>query len=537
MSATKLTEGICTLAIMNLSRIRTWCETHPWRVIVGVFVVMLVIGFVVSDDYATSMDEPPLFEFGMQAWRYLFLGGPVPAAIDWKFHTPVYQLLFIAIGRSVSEYGFLSSVIAMRFASFLTFCLGWWALFFLAKRVTGSPWWALLTVLWLTISPRMFAHAFYNPKDLPTLTFFTLSVLMLVRALDRPTIWRIAAFGLATGFSISLRPFALLLPMFAVLGFGLKAITAPAERRRSWILWGLASLVATFVLTIAVWPLLWTDPLGGLYGAILDNTSRTDEGFYLGAYYRPQLPWHYLIVWMAVTIPVVYSFLFMAGTGLSLARLARPLAFFREQPVIVFALPWLGLPILAKMMGRIGLFDEWRHLLFIYPAFLLIAVYGAKRLWDGAKGYWRAGLAALVLLQMLATLVWMVRWHPFEYVYFSVPSSWVKGKMEMDYWGLSYLEGLKWIAANDQSPRIPVYIRNDVGITDILMLPPEDQARIYAVKSSAQAMYIVDILRWSQYQHVVPVDRLVHTVEADGLPMLWIYRGPYETDQYPVYKT
>lgn len=522
---------------MSLSQIRRWCEQHPWHVVGAVFGLLLFIGWMVCADYATSMDEPPLFEFGMQAWRYLFLGGPVPAAVDWKFHTPVYQLLFIAVGRSVSDFGFLSSVTAMRFTSFLCYCAGWWSLFFLAKRVTKSQWWALLCVLMFTISPRMFAHGFYNPKDLPGLVFFTLSVLLLVRLLEKQTLWRALVFGLATGFTISLRPFALLLPAFAVLGFGIHAITAPASERMRWVLWGTASLVATFVLTIAVWPLLWTDPLGGLYGAILDNTTRTDEGFYLGTYYRPQLPWHYLPVWMAITIPLAYSAFFAAGTGLSLAQLHRPLEFFKRQPIIFLALLWLGLPVLAKMLGKIGLFDEWRHLLFIYPAFLLLAVFAIQRLWQEAGALWRKVIAGILLFQMLATLAWMIRWHPFEYMYFSVPSSWVQGKMEMDYWGLSYYEGLKWIAANDKSDRIPVYIRSDVGIGDILFLPPEDQARIYAVKSSAQAVYILDMLRWSHYQHVVPVDRLVHTVEADGLPMMWIYRGPYETDQYPVYKT
>lgn len=445
-------------------------------------------------------------------------------------------MLFVWLAQLLEGQGFMATMIAARFLSFLVFCLGWWSLFFLAKRVTKSQWWALLAVAFFTLSPRMFAHGFYNPKDLPTLTFFTLGVLALVRLLEKPTVLRTVLFGLVTGFAISLRPFALLLPAFAGLGFGLKAVMAPASERRRWALWGVASLVAIFCLMIAVWPLLWHDPLGGLKGAILDNTTRTDEGFYLGQYYRPTFPWHYLPVWMLLTIPLGYSALFATGTGLALAQLRRPFQFFQRQPIIIFALLWLGLPLLAKFMGRIGLFDEWRHVLFVYPAFLLLAVYGAKQLWERTRGRVRQVLAGLVLLQMAVTLVWMVRWHPFEYMYFSVPSSLVKGQMEMDYWGMSYFDGLQWIAAHDQSPRIPIYIRNDVGIVDLLMLPPADQARLYAVKSPAQALYIVDPLRWSQYEQVVPEELLLHTIDVDGLPILWIYRGPYQTDRLPTYK-
>jgi hypothetical protein len=239
---------------------------------------------------------------------------------------------------------------------------------------------------------------------------------------------------------------------------------------------------------------------------------------------------------MALTLPLAYSALFVAGLGFAAWELRRPLRFAAERPLLLIALLWIGLPVLAKMLGRIGLFDEWRHLLFIYSAFLLIAVFGAKRLWETLGDWPRRAAAALVVLNMAATLVWMVRWHPFEYLYFSVPSSWVKGEMEMDYWGLSYLEGLKWIAANDKSERIPVYLRSDVGIGHLLMLPPADQARLYAVKSSAQALYILDALRWVHYQPVIPDDRLLHVVEADGLPMMWVYRGPFTSDKLPDYK-
>ncbi len=518
------------------STIHRWCDEHPWLLTGAVFALLVCVAWMVRTDFAMSMDEPPLFAFGLQAWDYLFKGGPLPAASDWRFHTPVYQLAFIWLSHQMAGEGYMATMAASRLLSFAVFCIGWWSLFFLAKRVTGSHWWALLAVLFLTISPRMFAHAFYNPKDLPTLTFFTLSVLLLARLVDRPTAVRTVLFGLVAGFSISLRPFSLLLPAFAGFWFGMRCLQAPASERRGWALWGLGSLVATFALTIAVWPLLWHDPIGGLIGAIFDNTTRIDEGLYLGTVYDARFPWHYIPVWMALTIPLAYSALFLTGAGLVLMGLRRPRPFFARQPLAVIALLWIGLPFIAKLLGRIGLFDEWRHLLFVYPAFLLLAIYGAKRLWEASSVLWRRVLAGAVLLNMAATLFWMVRWHPFQYVYFSVPSSLVKGKMEMDYWGLSYYAGLKWIADNDKTERIPVYIRNDVGIGDLLMLPPADQKRLYAVKSSAQALYIVDTLRWSRYEHVVPEDRLVHRVIVDGLPILWIYRGPYQTEKLPDYK-
>lgn len=519
-----------------LSTIRRWCDEHPWQLAGIVFACLLVIAWIVRTDFATSMDEPPLFAYGLQAWDYLFKGGPVPTAADWRFHTPVYQMVYIWLSKQMAGQGYMATVAVSRLLSFLVFGIGWWSLYALARRLTASHWWALFTVVCLTLSPRMFAHAFYNPKDIPTFAFFTLAVLLLARLIERPSVLRVVFFGLATGFAISLRPFSLLLPAFAGLWFGLKWLWSPPSERRSVALWGVASLAAVLMLTIAVWPMLWTNPIGGLMGAIFDNTSRSDEGFYLGTYYDTRFPWHYLPVWMALTIPLAYTALFLAGLGFLIAELRRPVQLAKKHMLLLIALLWIGLPFIAKLLGRIGLFDEWRHLLFIYSAFLLIAAFGAKRLWETLGTWPKRIAAALVLLNMAATLIWMVRWHPFEYMFFSVPTSFVKGQMEMDYWGLSYYAGLKWIADNDKADRIPVYIRNDVGIGDLLMLPAADQARLYAVKSSAQALYIVDPLRWSHYQQVVPEDRLVHQVMVDGLPALWIYRGPYQTAELPDYK-
>lgn len=518
-----------------LSTIRRWRDDHPWQLAGIVFAFLLLIAWIVRADFAMSMDEPPLFAYGLQAWDYLFNGGPVPPAADWRFHTPLYQFVFIWLAKHLPSDGMLIFGVS-RFVSFLVFSIGWWSLYALARRLTGSHWWALGTVVCLTLSPRMFAHAFYNPKDIPTFAFFTLGVLLLARLMEKRSALRVVLFGLVTGFAISLRPFSLLLPAFAALWFGLDWLRAPAREKRPTALWGLATLAAVLLLTIVVWPRLWSDPIGGLAGAIFDNTSRSDEGFYLGTHYDTRFPWHYLPVWMVLTVPLAYSALFLSGLGFAAWELRRPKRFLFERPLLLVALLWIGLPVLAKMLGRIGLFDEWRHLLFIYSAFLLIAVFGAKRLWE-TLGTWPRRIAvALVALNMAATLVWMVRWHPFEYLYFSVPSALVKGEMEMDYWGLSYVEGLRWIAANDQSARIPVYIRNDVGVGHILMLPPADQARLYAVKSSAQALYILDTLRWTHYEPSVPEDRLLHVVTADGLPVMWVYRGPFQTDKLPDYK-
>lgn len=488
-----------------------------------------------ADDYGLSMDEGPLFAFAQEVWRYLFQGGAYPQTADWKFHSPVYHMLFIVVMKMFPPASDLGLVTQRHVISFLTFCVGWWSTLFLARRVSGSWWWALLAAVWMALSPRIFAHAFYNPKDMPTLSFFALSMVLLVRSLERPTAVRILLFALAAAFTVSMRPFGLLLPAFAVLAALPHAATRHREQRRRWIMIAVAYVVSVLLLTIVVWPRLWTQSFGHLAEAFLKNVSRGDEGWYFGEH-RSQFPWHYLFVWIGITTPVAYTLLFLCGYGVTLAAvLRRPLDMLRTAPVAAMSLLWVTLPILGKLSGRIGLFDEWRHVLFLYPAVLLLALIGAQWLWGRLPAVPRMLAAVLVCTGMASTALWMVRNHPLEYLYFSVPPSWVRGNVEMDYWGLSYREGLQWIAAHDDRPHIAVYLRDHVGVAAVQHLDPVLRARISAVNSADRADYIVDTLRWTHYAHVVPPDRIVHVLEIDTLPFLWIYRGPYAAPELPVY--
>ncbi|MDD4319583.1 MAG: glycosyltransferase family 39 protein [Candidatus Peribacteraceae bacterium] len=510
---------------------------HARQVTALAFCALLLLGWLLRGSYGLSMDEIPLLAYGQQAWDYFFFdGAPEPAAVDWTFHTPLLQMAFIAVTRIVRIADMHDMLLAKRFFNIVVFSVGWLAFLGLVRRLTGSRWWALLGGLWLILSPRLFAHAFYNPKDVPTLAFFTLAVLLLVRLLERPTFLRLALFALAAGFTISLRPFGLLLPCLALLPLCFEAWENRGAERRRWLLLAGGAVLATAVCTVAVWPLLWHDPVGRFLGAIGDNVSRNDEGFYLGMT-RSRFPWHYLFVWMGVTIPAAYTVLFLAGTAFAATWAVRqPRSFLRESPVAALALLWFALPVAARLTGRIGLFDEWRHLLFVYPAFLLLALAGCRALLAALPRRWMRGTAAaLVAAQMASVGWWMVRNHPFEYMYFSVPAAWAQGRMELDYWGVSHREGLRWILANDPRPSISVYIRDTDGVATVPTMTEEERARLRVMKRPDAAEYILDTLRWSGYEHVVPPDRLVHALSVDGLAFLWIYRGPFETDRFPVY--
>ena len=94
---------------------------------------------------------------------------------------------------------------------FVIFWVGCWALYGLAWQRFRRRRWALLTVLLLVLSPRFFAEAFFNGKDIVFMAGFTLAMYTLVRLRARPTLGRTALHALATALTIDVRVPGLLL--------------------------------------------------------------------------------------------------------------------------------------------------------------------------------------------------------------------------------------------------------------------------------------------------------------------------------------
>jgi hypothetical protein len=187
------------------------------------------------------------------------------------------------------------------------------------------------------------------------------------------------------------------------------------------------------------------------------------ELLYLGRFIRgTDLPWHYIPVWISITTPLLYLGLFLVGTFIALRQIAsRGIALWQgdeELQDVVF----LGLvvtPVGAVILLHSVVYDGWRHLYFIYPAFMLLAIRGWVFIW-GNDLVWtirKSLLAIVTVISIVYTTAWMWKAHPFQNVYFNIlAGSEPRSRYELDYWGLSNRKALEYIVKNDQSDVICV---------------------------------------------------------------------------------
>ena len=500
------------------------------------FALFAVIGLLSYRDYGIPYDEGIMDALGRDSYNYVFNGDEWPTNEDWRHHgtfieLPIYAIQKLFVDPTDPERVYVR-VWIRHFLTFITFFLATLTFFFLARRHFKNTWYALLCCLMFVLTPRIFAHGFYNSRDIPQLMLFTLGILTMLRLLEQPTPGRAVVHGVVMACALATRLTAMILPVFTILLLVLEMIRMPEHRKE--LLRTSLKIVPTFfivmvVMTWALWPFLWEQPIthfleayrfmSTLGGSAVELLGKTYDG----------MPWHYPFVWIAATVPVIYTLFFLIGIVTILVELIRSFTRLteRHRNELLFLL-WFFLPIVSLWVTGAGIYNEWRHLFFIYPAFLLIAVTAVRQtlmfsrtltLWP--KRIVSGAVIGLVTLQMLLTGAWMLRNHPFENVYFSIPSTWVEGNFYLDYWALSYKQAMEVILNDASDEYITVYSDENVAFINAYNLYPFTQGRLLRAEEIGEAQYVVtrDPAMLGELPILTPI-------RMDRMLINAVYKGP-----------
>ena len=131
--------------------------------------------------------------------------------------------------------------------------------------------------------------------------------------------------------------------------------------------------------------------------------------------------------------------------------------------------------------------DGWRHLFFIYPAFLAIALKGLMALKQHiessrsprVRALGSAALATAVAASLINTGWWMIKYHPHQQVYFNaLAGKDVRRTFELDYWGLSYRQALEHVLRQDSADVVKIAVANFPGELNARILTPRERRRL-----------------------------------------------------------
>jgi len=505
----------------------------PRLAVILFFATFLVIGQQVYDDYGISWDEPTQLEIGKANYRYLIKGDQSLLEMRDRYYGPLFEIFLVRVmAQAPSREMYLSR----HWWNFLAFFAGGVGFAFLLERIYPRQWFVLLGCLFLVLTPRIFADAFYNSKDIPFLSATIWGMLALSAYLQKPGLLRVGFVSLATAAMVGIRLPGIFIAGVTLLLIG-REIIAHRLSFAVGVRDGLVYLILTAGLIFAFYPVLWHDPMGEL-GRAFETMAKFPQYLpvlYLGQFLSPQnLPWHYLPVWVAITVPSAYLGLAIIGGIVILwkwVRHPRTLGDDASTPWVLAGL-WLFSPWIAVLLFHSALYDGWRQMFFLYPAVILFSVRGWEHLYKTVarinfSPFFQKGIVGSLLgLIFIPVVVWMVTFHPYQNVYFNRLAGrdmqTVKMRFDLDYWGLAYREGLESLLKLDGRERIKVYADTPAGVRNAAILVTSEEHRLDFVNEPGEADYFIGNYRWHPADY--PYHDEVITIWVGNAKILSVFR-------------
>ncbi|VVB76515.1 Uncharacterised protein [Candidatus Tiddalikarchaeum anstoanum] len=444
------------------------------------WIIFLFVGLFVFRDYGMGFDDSVQRDYGLTVYNYVFHADNSLLSYQNKDYGPVYEVFLVIIEKLLGLTS-SQSIYAMRhLVIFLTFYTSTYFFYLLCRKYFKNWKISLLAVLILILSPRIFADAFYNSKDSVFLSFFIISVYSMFRFLDDKSVFNLGLHAITSALLVDIRVLGLIIPAITII-FLLSDCFNLSNKKLFITKHELSKPVFYFTLTsiliILFWPTLWSSPFY-IFEA-LNAFSRFRHDFneiYLGKVITPAtMPWHYVLVWIFITTPIIYTALFCFGVVYLILLLLNK-KFGRMDASVSL---WFFLPLFLVILFKSPLYDSWRHLFFTYPAFVIIAVKGFVFLINRGKLVKYLAMTALAA-SLVYTLLFMVRFHPYEMVYFNkIIRDFVniRNTFEMDYWGVSYKQAIEYVLENDNRQNISIaYLGMDPSM-NLLLFNDSEKSR------------------------------------------------------------
>ena len=536
---------ITTLSQSPLRRLAVLRRVPFWTQALAACALFAIVGVAALDDYGVAWDEIRQRQIAIANADYITTGDISDLSkaenIAYRYYGMTFEMPLILAERALRLQDSRHIYLTRHLLTHLLFIAGGFACAMLAYRMVGSRWIALFAMLLFLLHPRLYAHSFFNTKDIPFAAMMVISLYLAHRAFRRETLGAFLLCGIGVGLAINLRVFGLmLLPMIL-------AMRAPdlwqagREERNRILVTGAAFLAAALGTAYIIHPYYWENPLRFVEGvrALFQHPFITRNLFMGEIYPSDAAPWNYIPVWFAITAPPLALALGAIGcAAVCWQAITRPLAALRDRETR-FRILLLGCfvtPVLVVIALQSNTHTGWRHMYFLWAPFCLLAAVGLHRIANirGKGGIWQVGARlpgwvrgggirlhrtqrALTYgaagVGLITTLTAMAALHPYEYVYFNAltdtrtPGALAK-RYDMDYWKMAQRQLLEYLLARYPDDTLRVYR----GLKTLPILPRKDRERILISRNLNSADYYLPYLNFPNS----PREPMLYDIEAYG---------------------
>ena len=468
-------------------------------------------GLAVLDDYGVGTDELAQRNITIGNIDYVMGHQDALPFVSDRFYGLAFEMPLLMAERALGLQDSRDIFLMRHLLTHLFFIVGGLFCGLLVYRMFSSRWIALLAMLLFLLHPRLYAHSFFNSKDVPFAVMFMIALYLTHRAFQRDTIGAFALLGAVVGLAVNLRPFALLLPAAVLtmraLDWGFTA--NPLRRKRILVTGGV--FAGMLMLTIyIIHPYYWENPLRFFDGLrILSQHPTLAPNRFMGENIRADaVPPEFIPVWFGITTPP--AALLLGGIGAAAALIygiRHPERMLRAggRRFMFLYLGCFALPVITTVVWQFNIYHGWRQLYFLWAPFCLLAAAGLHWLAGSVGGYRkgreclglarRAGMYALAGAALAGAIGGIVSLHPHQYAYFNSLAGWgdkesIGERFDLDYWGVSYRQGFEHLL--ERYPEAPLYIYAGSGggifhfiLSNLQIMSDDDRNRLFWVSEVA----------------------------------------------------
>lgn len=490
--------------------------------------IAIIIGLDIYQDFGISIDEASQREIGQVAYKYALGNYPDFHQYKLRDHGPGFEWIYICIEKICNIHTFRDVFLMRHLVTYLFFVISAFAGHIWIYKTIGNRWIATFAMAAIIFHPALFGHAFFNPKDIPAMSLFLIALTTTHLAFAKQKYILFFFLGLVCGYATTIRltNIIILAPIF--LFFTLDFISAIKTRENTISIIKAAVLVlaGTCITLYTFWPTLWENPILGLKFVYETSAKYPWPGnvqFAGQLIPSTELPWSYIPTWFFITTPEFILLTGIIGMVILVAKMvAYPSRFWENRPIrsVFLAFICFFVPLTLVITMDAVLYDGWRHMYFIYPAFVMLMAFGLNEL---LKHRNKILIWSLCLLQVIITGSFMIKNHPFEHIYFNsfVPhtDNYLGEHYELDYWGTGHKQGLEWLAEHDERYGIKVFMDIWTLKDNYEFMNSPMQQKFQLTWNIFEAEYFLEFFRTNPYQFPnkdAPESRIIYEKKVSG---------------------
>lgn len=503
--------------------------------------VLVIAGFSNYTTYGTQWDEYLQREMGR--FNYNQITGQNDSLKVWRGrdYGIVVELPLYVLEKKLAPHEPAKSIFIRHLACYMLYCFGVFIFYITLLKLRFKPIWAFAGVLMLVISPRVYGHAFINSKDVPLMVFYIFSYFSLLLFIEKPDFKRSVLHAFTCALLIDTRITGVIIVPLTLLFYALFEFQKSDKKIKQVVSFELLKQLKVYLISVAIlvyvfWPFLWPNPIKNFLVAFLNMSHYRWKGYSLlfGEFlYSYETPWYFAIAWIGITTPLVYLILFFTGIySIIIQVLKQKMQALKKIEFLEKIMPLclLSAPLLAIILLKSVLYDTWRHIYFVYPFLIILALYGAQTLMSKIqRNRLKWALAATFFAYINIELVKMMQSFPNEYVYFNelvrdTPNN-IRLKYDMDYWGTSFRQGLEKILEVDQRDTVKITGNVYPCYSNYVLLKHLDpKCRLQYVLEEKDADYYLTTYRFKPNDHQNLEKNKIYSIKYKNSEILGVYK-------------